>query len=238
MAWYLNQALTNFRNEVNATYPRRDKASDGTIGDPAHAARTSDHNPDADGSVDAWDMDVEVNGAGVSFINDVEHLKELFQAHEASSYWIHNDEICRRTDGWVRKSYAYAGPSRNRHTQHVHWNTREAYEDSTKPWGVEDDMDFRDGGDGEALIYRLSALVTGAATVQGGPTKGERVALNERINGLTQGLSALSARVEALGQAEAQRDTALRTLLERHNAGTITAEAVVARMGELLSGQE
>src|SRR5689334_3811705 len=55
--WYLNRALTAFRAAVNSAYPHRDKSSDGTIGDAAHQATSSDHNPDRDGSVDAWDMD-------------------------------------------------------------------------------------------------------------------------------------------------------------------------------------
>lgn len=133
MAWFLNPALTRFRNEVNARWPRRDKTSDGTIGDTAHQGTNSDHNPDADGSVDAWDMDVD----GV----DVAACKRAFQAHEAAHYWIHNDRICFRDEGWRPRSYAYAGPNRNRHTKHVHWNSRPSHERSTKPWfTTEDDM--------------------------------------------------------------------------------------------------
>jgi hypothetical protein len=128
MAWYLNPALTRFRAAVDAAWPNRDRTSDGTIGNEAHQATFSDHNPDPDGSVDAWDMDVD----GVP----VERLKAAFQAHEASLYWIHNDQIASRDDGWVRRSYAYAGPDRNRHTRHVHWNTRPSHENSTAPWEV------------------------------------------------------------------------------------------------------
>lgn len=142
VAWYLNPALTTMRNEVNARYPSRDQGSDGTIGDEAHQNTSSDHNPDGDGSVDAWDMDVEVNGAGRPYAADVEFLKARFEAHPASRYWIHNDQIASRSDGWTRRSYAYAGEGRNRHTQHVHWNTREEYEDSTAPWGIQEEDDM------------------------------------------------------------------------------------------------
>jgi hypothetical protein len=142
VAWYLNTALSTMRAEVNTRYPDRDAGSDGTLGDEAHQARASDHNPDGDGSVDAWDMDVEVNGKGRPYADDVESIKARFEAHPAARYWIHNDQIASRSDGWARRSYAYAGPNRNKHTQHVHFNTREEFENSDAPWGIlEDEMD-------------------------------------------------------------------------------------------------
>lgn len=124
MAWYLNPALTRFRAAVDATWPNRDRASDGTLGDEAHQATASDHNPDPDGSVDAWDMDVD----GVP----VERLKAVFQAHESSLYWIHAGVIASRDWGWQRRPYDGTNP----HTRHVHWNTRASHENSTAPWKV------------------------------------------------------------------------------------------------------
>ncbi|BCJ62797.1 peptidoglycan-binding domain-containing protein [Micromonospora endophytica] len=128
--WYLNQALTNFRKAVDSAYPKRDKRSDGTIGDAAHQGTTSDHNPDPDGSVDAWDMDVEVNGVGQPYREDVERLKKVFEEHESSQYWIHDRQIANRSYGWTRRIYTGSSP----HAEHVHWNTRESHERSTMPW--------------------------------------------------------------------------------------------------------
>lgn len=136
MAWYLNTALTTFRKEVDAAYPGRDKGSDGTIGDEAHQGTSSDHNPDSDGSVDAWDMDVEVNGKGAAYAADVEHLKSVFEAHPAAQYWIHDRVIANRDYGWDRRPYSGSNP----HDKHVHWNSRSSHEDSTQPWGVEQPM--------------------------------------------------------------------------------------------------
>jgi hypothetical protein len=52
------------RSQVNRRWPDRDKASDGWIGDRAHSARTSDHNPDARGWVHALDIDADLLGSG------------------------------------------------------------------------------------------------------------------------------------------------------------------------------
>ena len=44
------------RDQVNARFPKRDKRSDGWIGDAAHSERASMHNP-VDGVVFALDLD-------------------------------------------------------------------------------------------------------------------------------------------------------------------------------------
>ncbi len=138
MAWYLNPALTGFRAAVNDAYPNRDRTSDGTIGDTAHQGTASDHNPDPDGSVDAWDMDVDLRSGNDAA--EIEHLKAVFQAHPSSRYWIHNREEASRSTGWRRVRYTGSNP----HTGHVHWNTREQFENSQAPWPVEqgDDEDM------------------------------------------------------------------------------------------------
>lgn len=54
---YVAPSLEKLLAEVNQRWPNRDKASDGGIGDAAHAARVSDHNPDYKGCVHARDFD-------------------------------------------------------------------------------------------------------------------------------------------------------------------------------------
>lgn len=124
--WYLAASLIALGNEVNARWPNRDTASDGAKGDAAHAARTSDHNPDysAGGVVRAIDVD---NG-GI----DVQALLDATIGDQRVWYVIWDRHIYSRTHSWAKQ--AYAGP--DPHTGHVHIsiNHTKAAETDTSPW--------------------------------------------------------------------------------------------------------
>lgn len=189
MAWYLAPALAVGRAEVNRRWPNRDKASDGTIGDTAHQATRSDHNPNSRESVNAWDMDKD----GV----DVWEVIGAFQRHPSSHYWIYNRQIADKDSGWRRQPYS--GP--NPHTEHVHFSIRQsaAAEQDQRPWGLLEG-EFMAGisdTDQQALIWRVEALVSGRATVAGGPTKGEPVVSTQRQLALAGAIAALDDEVAA-----------------------------------------
>ena len=59
-SWKLVAGGEALRGQVNNRWPNRDKRSDGTKGDSAHAARVSDHNPDSKGVVHALDIDEDL----------------------------------------------------------------------------------------------------------------------------------------------------------------------------------
>lgn len=130
MAWYLNRSLTTFRDAVNEAYPKRKKHSDGTIGDRAHAASVSEHNPDWDGSVDAWDMDVNLLGGSTATgtkaeKDEVEKLIEEFKKQPFAQLVIWDGHIYNRDIGnWRKRTYS----GKNKHTQHVHFQSRQARE--------------------------------------------------------------------------------------------------------------
>lgn len=117
-AWYVAPALLALRDEVNAAYPGRDKASDGTIGDPSHAARDSDHNPDwssvPPGVVRAMDLDSDgTPGELTDLVRDV-----LTATIGDARVWyvIWNSKLYSRTFGWSPRVYHGSNP----HDHHVH----------------------------------------------------------------------------------------------------------------------
>lgn len=125
MSWHLAPSLSKLRDEVNRAWPTRSKASDGTIGDSAHSARVSDHNPNMRGSVNAIDITTQ----GIN----TDALINAAKQHQAVRYIIHNRRIMNRDIDNFR-SRPYNGP--NPHTQHVHisiYQTVEA-ENNTTPW--------------------------------------------------------------------------------------------------------
>ena len=130
-SWALTAGLQNLRDQVNQAFPDRDKASDGTIGDLAHMAGTSGHNPDdTKGSrpewsgdpdstpeVRAWDMDTDLRAAPATAQQVVDHIRKLTGVSSVLRYIIYNRKIYRASNGW--KAEAYSGPSP--HTEHIHF---------------------------------------------------------------------------------------------------------------------
>ncbi|SNT64832.1 hypothetical protein SAMN05421812_11896 [Asanoa hainanensis] len=238
MAWFLNPALTRFRNEVNARWPRRDKTSDGTIGDAAHQETNSDHNPDADGSVDAWDMDVD----GV----DVPKVINAAIRHESIQYVIYNRRITSRSWG-LGTWRPYTGTSP--HTEHVHFNTRTSHERSNKPWFTEED-DMFEARDRDALTsanYRSLGLYqdldkitfkisSGATRVEANLAKAARVALEQKMSAV---LTALAGVDEAVAtQLRGQFDRIDAGLQETRAAVDNVDEEVIERLGAVATPEE
>jgi hypothetical protein len=115
MAWRLAHSLTRLRDQVNAAYPNRSKASDGTIGDAAHAASSSDHNPNSAGVVTALDL---TNDPANGF--DVHQLAERVRLnpHPDAKYIISNGRIAGIHTGWQWRNYTGSNP----HSRHAHFS--------------------------------------------------------------------------------------------------------------------
>lgn len=111
----LANSLTRLRDQVNAAFPNRNKASDGWIGDASHAASASDHNPNSQGVVNALDL---TNDPANGF--DVHALAERLRVsrHPNLRYIISNRRIASAGTGWAWAAYNGANP----HEKHAHFS--------------------------------------------------------------------------------------------------------------------
>jgi hypothetical protein len=110
MSWRLAKSLETLRSQINAKYPNRSKVSDGAIGDAAHAASASDHNPNRNGVVCAIDITHDP-AHGFDAGKFAEHIRT--HRHPNLRYVIFNKRIAGWWTDWQWQ------PSVG-HTQHVH----------------------------------------------------------------------------------------------------------------------
>lgn len=133
VAWHLAPSLKALFAEVDARWPKRDKSSDGTLGDAAHASRASEHNPDHDadpmptGAVSA--ADITKDSAAM-----IEAVRKALVADDRTWYVIHDGHIWSRTHGFEKRPYTGTNP----HRGHLHVSLRQtkAAHDDTSSWGI------------------------------------------------------------------------------------------------------
>lgn len=119
--WRLSRHAENLRDYVNHAYPRRDKTSDGTKGDDAHATRKSDHNPDPKtGVVRALDIDADLI-PGAKDRTEAARLAETLRADAKAgrrpiAYIIHAGKIASPRLFWRWRPYTGLNP----HRTHIH----------------------------------------------------------------------------------------------------------------------
>lgn len=124
--YYLAPSLASLRAEINAAHPNRDKTSDGWIGDAAHAARKSDHNPDYSSGGVVRALDVDKDGI------DTAALLRAAIACPSVEYIIWNGKIYTRQNGF--KPQVYTGP--NKHDKHMHISIRHTKTaEAARKWG-------------------------------------------------------------------------------------------------------
>jgi len=131
-------ALDALLVEINTRAPRRDKTSDGWIGDPDHRNRASDHNPyvrlGSTGIVTARDFDHDPTG-GADMAKIAEEIRQ--RRDERVKYLIFRGRICRsyaKGDLAAWQWGTYSGP--NAHAGHLHVSVKptRAHYDDTRRW--------------------------------------------------------------------------------------------------------
>lgn len=153
---FLVPALVRLREDFNAAFPARDKTSDGWIGDAAHAATTSDHNPDDTAGVSAGqsdadtiaevraiDVDSDLRYPGVTFYDVVKRLLATPADLARLKYIIYCPPkggpfgdgvptIWRRNNNWQPERYSGASP----HEEHGHISGYAPADNDNAPWSV------------------------------------------------------------------------------------------------------
>lgn len=120
----LANSLITLRAAVDRKFPTRSKASDGWIGDAAHAARLSQHNPNEAGVVCAIDITEDLSVG----LDCMRLMNELDASNDPRIYYlIHDHQIDNSDDSRT----PYYGP--NAHEKHMHisvkWDRPDLYDD-------------------------------------------------------------------------------------------------------------
>ena len=119
-AWKVADSLDVLLGQLDDLAPERSKASDGSIGDAAHASRSSDHNP-------WWRFLGQAYVTARDFTHDPDHgldchalATALEQGHDPrTKYAIFNERIMSGAGGpapWQWRPYTGTNP----HTHHLH----------------------------------------------------------------------------------------------------------------------
>ncbi len=260
--------LVALRAEFNRLNPARDKASDGWIGNPAHAASSSDHNPDESGKTPYEDDDFtdEVHALDVddSDVPMEKAVQTIVGNHRAGrddrlQNVIYNRRVWSRSWGWTEKPYTGA----NAHTEHAHFSARytTAQENDVSPWGVaalaEDDMNSEQ----DARLKRIEELVAGLPKAEGeyrigivgtDDGKGNRIPrmrdsvranLDHQLVSINRTVTGLAGAFAAFVAAEKDDDAARAKALDDMRAAlatvpTATAGMVLDQLGDTATPEE
>jgi hypothetical protein len=152
-SWILVPCLAQLRAEFDRIAPARAKGADGSIGDQAHADRTSDHNPDETGAVPVHDADKinEVHALDITTaLNESDlTLEKCVQfilgrcrrdsddpLNEARLRYIIFNRRIWRAPLWKQETYTLDDP----HTGHAHFSAEyiTSLEYDTSTWHLEE----------------------------------------------------------------------------------------------------
>lgn len=134
--WRVARGLDKLLAQINEMAPNRSKASDGSIGDPAHRDRPSDHNPDAQGVVRARDFTHDPgHGADMGEISEALRLSR----DRRITYVIFNRRVFSATnEPWRWRPYTGSNP----HDKHMHVSVvPTSVADDTSEWQIGDTVE-------------------------------------------------------------------------------------------------
>lgn len=130
--WVVAPAITTLRGQLDRDFPGRSKP-DGTIGDTAHSARTSDHNPDQDDTVcaiDAKRLSPRISNLEIARALVASRDRRIKYVIADGRMW--SSYPARGFPAWAERPYDGA----NAHAEHVHLSVTQAGKNDTSPWAA------------------------------------------------------------------------------------------------------
>jgi hypothetical protein len=128
----LSKALIQLREQVDDAFSKRDRKSDGWIGDARHSNSQSDHNPDHDGWVRALDLDADLNRDPETMGKLVNQIRKRARRDGRLNYIIYNGKIASKKSLWLWKAYKGLNP----HRSHAHFSALPSADRDNKFWDI------------------------------------------------------------------------------------------------------
>ena len=140
MAWRSVESLKKLKEQILEKWPNADKTQFGTIGDAAHQATTSDHNPEADGTVDAMDIphQPEIGLDTYRLADILLNSRDKRIKYLISNRRIGGDENYAKRNNvkpWTWGPYNGVNP----HDHHMHISVNDEGQDDRTPWKIEEE---------------------------------------------------------------------------------------------------
>jgi hypothetical protein len=114
----LCKAGQQLREQIDDSFPDRDRKSDGWIGDARHAkAGTSDHIPDPiNAIVRGLDIDANLDSRASTSVYLADQIRQCARRDKRIKYIIHKGKIASAKSLWIFRPYS----GYNRHDSHIH----------------------------------------------------------------------------------------------------------------------
>lgn len=239
MSWYTAPSARKFADQFAPDWPRRG-SKDGSVGDTAHGARVSDHNPDYKngGVVRAVDVDIKGRDKAAMIAAAIRDPRTRYLISDGRIW--QNPAVYPGRGGW----HKYNGS--DGHYGHVHLSIRHAkkYENDTSPWGQSSTPTPTPPKEEEFIMATKEELAdvlfrTNFTKPDGGTTNFEQL-IRWHDNGTEQLLAAikagviagidgtLNARVKVVGT---DRYTSLALMLANNDPHLDTTRALIKDTG-------
>lgn len=141
----LTVALTALFDAFDIAFPTRDTTTDGWIGNAAHQAEVSGHNPDdtpgvraeysdADTKpeVRAIDVDADLRYVGLRMQDAINVILATPRDRKRLAYIIYAETIWSASANWQPMHYSGSDP----HTSHAHFSGNPDYDEDGAPWAI------------------------------------------------------------------------------------------------------